>query len=175
MHCINRLFTYFFYVLPSLKNMFKYWYSLVFHFGIRTQLLSIPWDHQNLLTLLVRCVDNTSVMTPESNWSRASFLVHWWCSCSGWLQTWKFGAPPRSSSLPLLQQLHWLPIEARVSYKLCCLMYRVVHGAAPSYLTELCEPCLDTRLRSTSRVDFIVPRSNRHLADRSFSVAAPSA
>jgi len=84
-------------------------------------------------------------------------------------------APPRSSSLPLLQQLHWLPIEARVSYKLCCLMYRVVHGAAPSYLTELCEPCLDTRLRSTSRGDFIIPRSNRHLADSSFSVAAPSA
>jgi len=55
-------------------------------------------------------------------------------------------APPLSlSSLPLLQQLHWLPIEARVSYKLCCLMYRVVHGAAPSYLTELCEPCFDTR------------------------------
>jgi len=27
-------------------------------------------------------------------------------------------APPRNSSRPLLQQLHWLPIEARVSYKL---------------------------------------------------------
>jgi len=79
-------------------------------------------------------------------------------------------APPRSSSLPLLQQVHWLPIEARVSYKLCCLMFRVVHGTAPSYLTELCEPCLDSRLRSTSRGDFIIPRSNRHLA-----VAAPSA
>ena len=71
--------------------------------------------------------------------------------------------------------LHWLPIEARVSYKLCCLMYRIVHGAAPSYLTELCEPCLDSRLRSTSRGDFIIPRSNRHLADSSFSVAGPSA
>ena len=83
--------------------------------------------------------------------------------------------PPRSSSLPLLQQQHWLPIEARISYKLCCLMYRIVQGAAPSYLTELCEPCIDTRLRSTSRGDFIIPRSNRHLADSSFSIAAPSA
>ena len=55
-------------------------------------------------------------------------------------------APPRSSYLRLLQQLHWLPIEARVSYKLCCLMYWVVHRAAPSYLTEVCEPCLDNRL-----------------------------
>ena len=73
-------------------------------------------------------------------------------------------APPLSSSLPLLQQLHWLPIEVRVSHKLCCLTYRVVHGAAPSYLTELCEPCLDTRHRSTSRDDFIISCFNRHLA-----------
>jgi len=54
-------------------------------------------------------------------------------------------------------------------------MYRVVHGSAPTYLTELCQPCSDTRLRSTSRGDFIVPRFNRQLSNSSFSVAAPSA
>ena len=43
------------------------------------------------------------------------------------------------------------------------------------YLTELCQPCCDTRLRSTSRGDFIVPRFNRQLSNSSFSVAAPSA
>ena len=58
---------------------------------------------------------------------------------------------------------------------LCSLMYRVVHGSAPTYLTELCQPCSDTRLRSTSRGDFIVPRFNRQLSNSSFSVAAPSA
>ena len=84
-------------------------------------------------------------------------------------------ASPRTPSLLLLRQLHWLPIEARISYKLCSLMYRVVHGSAPAYLTELCQPCSDTRLRSTSRGDFIVPRFNRQLSYSSFSVAAPSA
>ena len=69
----------------------------------------------------------------------------------------------------------WLPIEARISYKLCSLMYRVARGSAPTYLTELCQPCSDTRLRSTSCSDFIVPRSNRQLSNSSFSVAAPSA
>ena len=34
-------------------------------------------------------------------------------------------APPRSPSLPLLHHLHWLPIESRICYKLCSLMYRV--------------------------------------------------
>jgi len=84
-------------------------------------------------------------------------------------------APPRTPSLPLLRQLHWLPTEARISYKLCSLMYRVSHESAPTYLTELCQLCSDTRLRSTSRGDFIVPQSNRQLSNSSFSVAAPSA
>ena len=28
------------------------------------------------------------------------------------------------------------------------LMYRVTHGLAPTYLTDLCEQCFNTRLRS---------------------------
>ena len=40
-------------------------------------------------------------------------------------------APPRSPSLPLLHHLHWLPIESRIWYKLCSLMYRVNHNTAP--------------------------------------------
>ena len=40
--------------------------------------------------------------------------------------------------------------------------------------SNICQPCSDTRLRSTSRGDFIVPRFNRQLSNSSFSVAAPS-
>jgi len=80
----------------------------------------------------------------------------------------------RSPSLPLLHQLHWLPIESRICYKLCSLMYRVNHKTAPSYLSELCVPCSDTRLRSTTRGNYMIPRTHRHLANRAFAVAAPS-
>ena len=38
----------------------------------------------------------------------------------------------------LLQQLHWLPVEDRITYKLCTSMYRVFNGTAPQYLAELC-------------------------------------
>jgi len=48
--------------------------------------------------------------------------------------------PYSSRSQPLLRQLHWLPIESRVKFKLCVLMYRVSHGTAPLYLCELCKP-----------------------------------
>ena len=80
-----------------------------------------------------------------------------------------FSAPP----LRLLHQLHWLPIESRICYKLCSLMYRVNHNTAPSYLSEQCVPCSDTPLRSTTRGNFWIPRTHRHLANRAFDVAAP--
>jgi len=83
-------------------------------------------------------------------------------------------AQPRSPSLPLLHQLHWLPIESRIRYKLCSLIYRVDRNIAPSYLSELCVPCTDSRLRSTARGNYVVPRTQRRLANCAFAVAAPS-
>ena len=82
-------------------------------------------------------------------------------------------APPRSPSLPLLHHLHWLPIESRICYKLCSLMYRVNHNTAALYLSELRVPCSDTRLRSTTRGNYIIPKTHRHLTNRVFVVAAP--
>ena len=85
--------------------------------------------------------------------------------------------PPaaRTHARPLLQELHWLPIDSRIQYKLCTLMFDVQHGTAPVYLTELCEHCSDTRLRSSSRGDFCIPRTNLRLSEKAFSVAAPRA
>ena len=56
--------------------------------------------------------------------------------------------PHSSPSQPLLRELHWLPIESRIKFKLCVLIYRVSRGTAPLYLCELCKPCTDSRLRS---------------------------
>ena len=84
-------------------------------------------------------------------------------------------APPRTPSLLLLQQLHWLPVDARITYKLCLLMYRVVHRTAPVYLAELCQPCTDLHRWSTARGDFEIPRTSRHFTNSSFSIAAPAA
>jgi len=45
---------------------------------------------------------------------------------------------------------------------------------APSYLSKLCVPCSDTHLRSTTRRNFSIPRTHRHLANSAFAVVAPS-
>ena len=46
-------------------------------------------------------------------------------------------APQFSSSLPLLIQLHWLPVTYRINVKLSTLTYRALFSQQPPYLTCL--------------------------------------
>ena len=55
----------------------------------------------------------------------------------------------RDRITPILCDLHWLPVPSRI--KLCVCMYKVVHGAAPDYIS--CELTLyrpQRALRSTT-------------------------
>ena len=38
---------------------------------------------------------------------------------------------------PIMKNLHWLPIEERIDYKILTLTYRCLNGGAPSYLSEI--------------------------------------
>ena len=130
----------------------------------------------NALSLL-----SSDVVLKDLTWLTAEFFHTWPCL---YLEP----SPSRLASchkyyLNLGMAIHFLPSlifksscwQNATKSKHCSLMYRVVHGSAPTYLTELRQPCSDTRLRSTSRGDFIVPRFNRQLSNSSFSFAAPSA
>jgi len=44
--------------------------------------------------------------------------------------------PCRPRLISELQQLYWLPIEGRIIYQVCVLMYR---GVQQQYLSELCD------------------------------------
>ena len=48
---------------------------------------------------------------------------------------------------PALKQLHWLPVEQRISYKLCLLMHYINTGQAPKYLSN----CVSTISSSGNR------------------------
>ena len=43
----------------------------------------------------------------------------------------------RDDVIPALIELHWLPITARVQYKLCLLVHSAVVGTAPDYLKNM--------------------------------------
>uniref|UniRef100_A0A8C6KL48 Reverse transcriptase domain-containing protein n=1 Tax=Nothobranchius furzeri TaxID=105023 RepID=A0A8C6KL48_NOTFU len=58
---------------------------------------------------------------------------------------------------PLLLQLHWLPVNFRVHFKILVLVYRTLHGQAPPYIGDLLSPYTPSRsLRSSDQSLLVV-------------------
>ena len=79
---------------------------------------------------------------------------------------------------PVLQALHWLPVEQRIQFKILCLTFKIIHcNTAPRYLTELITVRMPIRenMRSNSSVSLVQPKikTNKSYGDRAFSVFAP--
>ena len=80
---------------------------------------------------------------------------------------------------PTLKQLHWLPVEQRISYKLCLLMHYIHTGHAPQYLSN----CVSTisssgnryRLRSFDIADYVLPRTRTRFGERGFQYSGLAA
>jgi len=78
------------------------------------------------------------------------------------------------SSTALLQNLHWLPIEWRIRFKLTTLAYKALHTGQPPYLAELLRLHEPVRtLRSSSSLLLSVSRCNLELGSRAFRISAP--
>lgn len=81
------------------------------------------------------------------------------------------------SSKQALYDLHWLPIKARIQFKILVYMYNCRVGNAPPYLSDLLIPKVQKRsLRSSSSsVDsYEVPFNKcKTFSDRSFSTIGP--
>ena len=78
---------------------------------------------------------------------------------------------------PILQNLHWLPVNMRIAYKINLLTYKSNTGLAPSYISDLLQPYIPSRtLRSSSQSLLQLPSriSTKSYGQRSFSHAAPS-
>ena len=41
--------------------------------------------------------------------------------------------------MPALRQLHWLPVQQRVEFKLADLVYKALNGRSPQYLADDCQ------------------------------------
>ena len=75
---------------------------------------------------------------------------------------------------PVLRNLHWLPIQSRINFKVLLFAYQCFHQFAPSYLIELLTQYKPERtLRSSKKSLFQVPQvMTRSYGERSFSHAA---
>ena len=83
-------------------------------------------------------------------------------------------APRFSPSLPLLRQLHWLPVSNRINAKLSTLTYRAISTQQPHYSASLLHLSnIPTQLRSSISQQLFVPKTKLTLGKRAFSVASP--
>ena len=79
----------------------------------------------------------------------------------------------------LRDDLHWLPVDKRIEFKLCLLVFKCQHQMAPSYLASICvQLSADTRsrqLRSAARNELLIPRTMTvSYGPCSFAVSGPT-
>ncbi len=74
----------------------------------------------------------------------------------------------------VLQELHWLPVQQRIAFKVLTITWKALHGQAPSYITDLLTPYVPVRsLRSVDQELLSVPVTRNSYGDRAFSSTAP--
>ena len=85
------------------------------------------------------------------------------------------GTKKYSPITPVLQQLHWLPVKSRISFKILLLTFQCLHNMAPSYLQELLNKYTPTRnLRSSQNNLLECPvLGTRFYGERTFSFGGP--
>jgi len=80
---------------------------------------------------------------------------------------------------PALKQLHWLPIDYRITYKLCFIMHLLHASRAPQYLSD----CVQSVARSSRRpglrfsdtAAYVKLRCRNMFGERGFCYAEPAA
>ena len=79
------------------------------------------------------------------------------------------------SSVDTLQELHWLPIQWHIKFKLASLTFKATHNEVPPYLSHLLIPyhpsCVLESSFSSNLLQF--PRTNLIFGSHSFRAAAP--
>ena len=74
----------------------------------------------------------------------------------------------------LMKELHWLPVQQRVEYKVLTTAYKVLHNGSPEYLRELLEwykPC--RTLRTQDHHLLVIKKARSKYGERSFQYIAP--
>ena len=78
----------------------------------------------------------------------------------------------------ILRDLHWLPVRQRISFKLAMMVYKCLHGLAPSYLADVCTPVSSVvgrwQLRSANSGTLVVPGTRTTISCCNFAVSGPA-
>ena len=143
--------------IRNIRRIKRYLDNTTLHHVVRALVIS-RLDYGNLLLLGATEHEIDRVQRLQNNAAR---LV---CSISR-----------REHITPVLKELHWLPIRERIQFKLCLFVYKCFKNTAPEYLSNLLSLYTPQRtLRSALDITRLnVPRTNKVLGRKAFSVAGP--
>ena len=80
----------------------------------------------------------------------------------------------REDARPLLQSLHWLPVDYRIQFRIVTHVYRCLNDKSPVYLSELLHGTSSIRnLRSNSHHNLEVKRTNSKAGGNAFEICGP--
>jgi len=80
-----------------------------------------------------------------------------------------------SHSVPLLKSVRWLPVQSRIIFKICTIIYQTLSSEEPSYIFSMLSLAPKPReLRSSGFHLLSVPRDKTHAGIHAFSVAVPA-
>ena len=88
-----------------------------------------------------------------------------------------FGSRKYEHVTRVLQELHWLLVPDRITFKVATLVFRSLHGTLPAYLADMLQRVTDVdtrrRLLSGWTTALVVPTASRRtVGDRAFFAAA---
>ena len=77
----------------------------------------------------------------------------------------------------LLRELHWLPVKFRVEFKIALLVFKMLNGLVPQYLSEV--PVVKSRTRYSLPSNYetllvIAKVTRKTFGDQAFSHAGPT-
>ena len=78
---------------------------------------------------------------------------------------------------PHLKDLHWLPVEFRIEFKILLLVFKALNGIAPRYICDLIreKTSIKSSLRANDLTLLGVPRAKcKTFGDQAFAFAGPS-
>ena len=85
-------------------------------------------------------------------------------------------APKFCHIMPILKDLHWLPVKYRIQYKIVLMTFKALNGLAPPYIDELIEKYEPTRNLRSANENLLTPKSfsSVNYGERCFEGIAPS-
>ena len=148
---------------PHISSSISQGYGLIRNIaGIRKY---ISRDHLKTLvnSIIVAKFDNCNSLYSGISSFEAGRLRKFQNACARLI----YNKKKRDHVSGIMQELHWLPCEARIFFKIVCYVFKCIHGLAPSYLSELLV------VKHHQDLSLCVPRTLTSYGDRAFYCVGP--